>query len=75
MFSKHIEQIVAKLPLERILVETDNPSAHSWLLGEEVNNGMPTLLFKVIDKVSEIKKIPVDEFFSYLEKNQKNILF
>ncbi|API87821.1 TatD family hydrolase [Francisella uliginis] len=74
LFSKHIQEIASALPLDRILIETDNPSAYSWLLGEEVNDGMPSLLFKVINKVCEVKKITTNEFMVQLEKNQANIL-
>ncbi|AXA32932.1 TatD family hydrolase [Francisella adeliensis] len=75
MFSKHIQEIAKKVPLDRILVETDNPSSYSWLLGEESNNDMPELLFKVINKICQIKKITTNELFSHLDKNQKYILF
>ena len=74
MFSKHIQEIAKKLPLDRILVETDNPSSYSWLLGNEVDNGMPILLFKVIDKICEVKKITKKEFLGYLYDNQVNVL-
>ncbi|MED7820376.1 MULTISPECIES: TatD family hydrolase [unclassified Francisella] len=74
LFSKHIQSITKKLPLDRILVETDNPSAYSWLLGKELNNGMPTLLFRVVDKICEVKRIVIEEFLTQLKKNQTNIL-
>lgn len=75
MFSKHIQEIAKKVPLDRILVETDNPSSYSWLLGKESNNDMPELLFKVINKICQIKKITTNELSSHLDKNQKYILF
>ncbi|MED7788842.1 TatD family hydrolase [Francisella sp. 19X1-34] len=74
LFSQHIQFIAKKLPLDRILIETDNPSAYSWLLGKELNDGMPTLLFKVIDKICEVKKTLPEEFLIQLKKNQANIL-
>lgn len=74
LFSKHIEDIATLLPLDRILIETDNPSSYSWLLGKEQNNGMPSLLYKVIDKICLIKKISKEEFLYQLEINQKAIL-
>lgn len=74
LFSKHIQEIAWALPLDRILIETDNPSAYSWLLGEEVKDGMPSILFKVINKICEVKKIATNGFLVQLEKNQANIL-
>lgn len=74
MFSKHIQDIAKRLPLDRVLVETDNPSSYSWLLGEESNDGMPVLLFKVVEKICQIKRITKDEFLHHLEINQKHIL-
>ena len=44
LFSEHITEITRRIPLDRILIETDNPSSYSWLLGGECNNGMPALL-------------------------------
>lgn len=74
LFSEHIREINRRIPLDRILIETDNPSSYSWLLGKEQNDGMPTLLFKVIDKICELKQISVDDFLKILDVNQKNIL-
>lgn len=74
LFSEHIIEITRRIPLDRILIETDNPSSYSWLLGKEQNDGVPTLLFKVIDKICEVKQIPKDIFLKILEENQKNIL-
>jgi TatD DNase family protein len=74
MFSEHIQDIAKKVPLDRILVETDNPSSYSWLLGKESNSDMPELLFKVINKICQIREITTNELFSYLDKNQKYVL-
>ncbi|WP_150464719.1 TatD family hydrolase [Francisella sp. XLW-1] len=74
LFSEHIREITRRIPLDRILIETDNPSSYSWLLGREQNDGMPTLLFKVINKVCEVKQISTDDFLKILDVNQKNIL-
>lgn len=56
-------------------METDNPSSYSWLLGKESNNDMPELLFKVINKICQIRGIATNELFSRLDKNQKDVLF
>lgn len=74
LFSEHIREIAKRIPLDRILIETDNTSSYSWLLGKEQNDGMPTLLFKVIDKICEVKQISVSDFLKTLQANQENIL-
>ncbi|AIT09630.1 DNAase [Candidatus Francisella endociliophora] len=74
LFSNHIKNITAQIPLDKILIETDNPSAYSWLLGKEANTGMPSLLYKVVDEIRKIKKVPKNIFLEQLEKNQRLIL-
>lgn len=43
-FNEYIREITRVIPLDRILIEADNPSSYSWLLRVECNNGMPALL-------------------------------
>lgn len=46
------QRIAEILPVERILLETDNPDGYRWLANE---TGMPDLLLKILEKVSEAK--------------------
>jgi len=54
------------LPLERILLETDNPDGYRWL-AQEI--GMPELLLKILEKVSEIKGMTTSELENRLWQN------
>lgn len=53
--SKKIKKIVRDMPIERILTETDSP----WL-GLEGKRNDPTSIRVVIEKIAEIKKIPIE---------------
>ena len=50
--SPSIVEIAKKLPLQHILLETDNPGGYEWLTGKV---GMPSALLEVHQKVAEIK--------------------
>ncbi len=54
------------LPLDRILLETDNPDGYRWLAKEI---GMPELLLKILSKVSEIKGLSRSELENRLWQN------
>ena len=74
LFNKHIQEIAKRIPFDRILVETDNPSSYSWLQGRESSDGMPNLLFRVVDKVCQLKNIDKNELHMYLQINQNIVL-
>jgi TatD DNase family protein len=58
LHSKAIEEIAKAIPIERLLLETDNPGGHKWLAGSP---GMPILLLDVLAKVAElIGTVPVE---------------
>jgi len=57
------------LPLERILLETDNPDGYRWLAKEI---GMPDLLLKILEKVAVIKGITTSELENRLWQNWQN---
>ena len=69
--SKTIQSIVDTLPMERILLETDNPGGYKWLTNEE---GMPELLLKVLERVAESKRMTATELESRLEQNWKDFI-
>lgn len=58
--------IVEVLPLERILLETDNPDGYRWLTKEL---GMPDLLLTILEKVAALKGLGVDELEERLWQN------
>lgn len=63
--------IAAILPLERILLETDNPDGYRWL-SQEI--GLPDLLLKILEKLAGIRGIPADELENRLWQNWQDFL-
>ncbi len=67
VLNPRIEHSIAEfLPLERILLETDNPDGYRWQAKEI---GMPDLLLKILEKLAEIKRMPVIELEERLWQN------
>jgi TatD DNase family protein len=58
--------IAAILPVERMLLETDNPDGYRWLAKEI---GMPDLLLKILEKVALIKGMTTSELENRLWRN------
>jgi TatD DNase family protein len=58
--------IAAILPVERMLLETDNPDGYRWLAKEI---GMPDLLLKILEKVALIKGMTSSELENRLWRN------
>jgi len=58
--------IAAILPLERILLETDNPDGYRWF-AQEI--GMPDLLLKILEKVAVIRGMTTSELEHRLWQN------
>lgn len=74
LFSSHIKEIAKVIPLDKILVETDNPSSYSWLKGHESYDGLPDLLYKVIDEICKVKDISKSDFLAQLSLNQNMVV-
>jgi TatD DNase family protein len=60
------QSIAGALPLDRILLETDNPGGYQWLANE---TGMPDLLLTIMEKVSGIRGLDVAELKYRLWQN------
>lgn len=58
--------IAALLPLDRILLETDNPDGYRWLAKEP---GMPDLLLEIMEKVAAIRGLAPAELEDSLWHN------
>ena len=61
-----IEAIARQIPLDRILLESDNPGGYEWLTGQF---GMPSILLDVLEKVAEIKDISPTVLEAQLDEN------
>lgn len=67
--SKKLVEIVSNIPIENILLETDSPYLTPGPFRGKKNE--PFYLSYVIDKISEIKKISIDEVKKITTKNAK----
>ena len=57
-YSKLTDEIVKLLPINRILTETDGPTALEWVNGEY---SYPDYIKTIVEKISTIKKINVEQ--------------
>jgi TatD DNase family protein len=70
-YSKLTEEIVEKVPLDRLLVETDGPTALEWVNGSW---GNPSVIIDVIKTVAEIKKITTYGLIKKIEENFSRLI-
>lgn len=66
--STFIEQVAQALPLDRILLETDNPGGYEWLTGIP-GSGMPSILLDVLQKTAKTKGLSTAQMASQLTEN------
>ncbi|MBZ9633652.1 TatD family hydrolase [Clostridium sp. FP1] len=65
-YSKLTEEILARIPIDRLLVETDGPTALEWVNGDY---GYPRVIINVIKSVSKRKAISTERLLKVLEDN------
>lgn len=63
-------EVLNLIPLDKLLIETDGPTAKEWVNGEYA---YPNAIIDVYKKVSEIKNIELSELKKRIEKNIKTI--
>lgn len=66
IYSHHIRAIARKVPLERLLTETDNPGGPKELMR---GPGMPILVKRVLQKIAEVREIPEEEIQAKVLEN------
>jgi len=71
LVSERIARIARRIPLDRLLVETDNPGGWAWLGGEP---GMPALLERVTARLAEVRGMRPEELGGILEVNARALL-
>lgn len=60
-----------KIPIDKLLVETDGPTALEWVSGEY---GYPSEIKNVVKKIAHIKKISEEELINIIYDNFNRIL-
>jgi TatD DNase family protein len=68
--SSFIQDIARRLPIDRILTETDNPGGYEWLTKVR---GMPELLCDVVDKLAEVKGVEPSSIQHHVMHNFTNL--
>lgn len=66
IYSEHIQSLARKLPLDRLLTETDNPGGPKSLIGHP---GMPTLIKEVVDKLAQVRNKSPEEVIQIVQSN------
>jgi TatD DNase family protein len=61
-----IQDIARKLPVERLLTETDNPGGLKWLNG---TTGMPAAIEIVVAKLAELRQTTVSSMIETVQAN------
>ncbi len=69
--SAHIQTIAQAIPLDRLLVETDNPGGLEWLTKEV---GYPHHLILVIEMLAALKQVPFDQLTAKIEENCRRLM-
>ncbi|GAA0178344.1 TatD family hydrolase [Clostridium sediminicola] len=70
-YSKLTEEILSRIPIDRLLVETDGPTALKWVNGKW---GYPRSIIDVIKKVAEIKELSTNEILKVIENNFNRLI-
>lgn len=69
--SERIVRVAGRIPLDRLLTETDNPGGWQWLTGEP---GMPAILPRVVQELGRVRGLAPDEMASVVEENARRLL-
>lgn len=69
--SPAVQGIARRIPADRLLTETDNPGGWAWLSGEP---GVPSLIVPVVEKLAEVRGMPVREMRGLVADNFRSLL-
>lgn len=70
-YSDRTKEVLERVPIDKLLLETDGPTALEWVNGDY---GYPSEIIKVYEKVSEIKGYKIEDLINIVEKNYYNLL-
>lgn len=65
-YSEKTYEVLSRIPIDKLLIETDGPTALEWVNGEY---GYPSEIIKVYEKVAKIKNVDVKELLTIVEEN------
>ena len=70
-YSERTKDVLDRVPIDKLLLETDGPTALEWVNGDY---GYPSEIIKVYKKVAEIKGYKIEDLINIVEKNYHNLL-
>lgn len=70
-YSEKTYEVLSKIPMDKLLLETDGPTALEWVNGDY---GYPSEIIKVYEKVAKCKDIKMEELLIIVEENLKKLL-
>lgn len=70
-YSKLSEEVLNLIPIDKLFLETDGPTALEWVNGEY---GYPKCIIDVYKKVAFLKNISLEELENFIEDNFNKIL-
>lgn len=70
-YSEKTYEVLSRIPIDKLLIETDGPTALEWVNGEY---GYPSEIIKVYEKVAQFKDVNVNEFLVIVGENFKRLL-
>ncbi|MDV4151529.1 TatD family hydrolase [Clostridium sp. AL.422] len=70
-YSEKTYEVLSKIPMDKLLLETDGPTALEWVNGEY---GYPGEIKNVYEKVAKYKNINIKDLLSTVEENLKRLL-
>ncbi|MGL4772267.1 MAG: TatD family hydrolase [Clostridium sp.] len=70
-YSKRSEEVLRKIPMDKLLTETDGPTALEWVNGEY---GYPKEVIRVLENISKIKNISIEELEGKIQSNYNRLI-
>ena len=69
--SPRLEKLARRVPMDRLLTETDNPGAWQWLAGTP---GPPSLLLQVVTRLASLRGLAETELVPRIQENLVRLL-
>lgn len=69
-YSEKTNKVLSKIPMDKLLLETDGPTALEWVNGEY---GYPSEIKRVYKSIAEFKNIDLSDLINIIENNFKRL--